>query len=71
MRNHSFLEMCLTQRAKNKLPILLSITTIGLLSYFLPNAYYLCIGGILLVFIFVLTQSFFEPDNNDLMDSQN
>lgn len=70
MRNHSLLELCFTKRAKNKLPIILSMTSIGVLSYFLPMTYYLCIVGIFLVFVFVFAQSFFEKDNGDLMDSQ-
>lgn len=60
----------MTKKSKNKLPMLASITIIGLLGLFFPGVYFLCIAGLILVIVYVVAMSFFERDPADFMEAQ-
>ena len=68
VKNHSFLELCMTRKAKNKLPMLLAIAAISVLCFINPSLYLYSLLGIPIALAFVLAESFFEVDPVDPLE---
>ena len=60
MRNQTFLEPCLIRKSKNKLPMLMILSVLAVLSFAFPSIYLFCLIGAPLAFCFVLLESCFE-----------
>lgn len=70
MRNQTFLEPCLVRKSKNKLPMLMILSVLAVLSFFFPSIYFLSLIGAPLAFSFVLLESCFEVNRlNDRMEN--
>lgn len=72
IRNHTFLELCLTRKSKNKLPMLLSFSAISILCFINPHIIINCVVGIPIALTFTIAQTCFLPKepSTTIMDGQ-
>jgi ABC-type siderophore export system fused ATPase/permease subunit len=72
LQNHSIVELFLTRKSKNKLSMILSLSTISVLCVHFPNVFVNCFVGVPIGMAFILAQISTEQTDNapDLMEEQ-
>lgn len=71
LRNHSIAEPCLGRKSCNKLPVLLSLSSISILCFLNPNLILNCLVGLPITLFFLFYRVCSQPEiKQEVMDGQ-